>query len=197
MKRRPNLERVWRSERLRIGLAMGLIFSLAAVALRLEGHRFWCRCGRLTLWSGQIQSAHNSQHLVDPYTFTHMEHGLLLYALLRPFARWLGPGNRLVVAVAIEGMWEIAENLPAVIERYRQATIALGYAGDSVVNSIGDTARCTLGLFLAQRLPAQWSVTLFVMVELVLLAIYRDNLTLNVLMLVFPLESVKIWQMGR
>jgi Protein of unknown function (DUF2585) len=196
MKRRPNLEGVWRSERLRIGLAMGAIFGLAAVALRLEGHRFWCRCGRLTLWSGDIHSAHNSQHLVDPYSFTHVEHGLLLYALLRPFGRWVGPGSRLVIAVAIEGIWEVVENSAAVIERYRQATIALGYAGDSVVNSLGDIVACTLGLFLAHRLPVRWSVALLVTVELALLAIYRDNLTLNVLMLVFPLESVKTWQMG-
>lgn len=140
---------------------------------------------------------HNSQHLVDPYSFTHLEHGLLLYALLRPFGRWLGPSSRLILAVAIEGMWEAIENLPVVIERYRRATIALGYVGDSVVNSMGDIAACTLGLFLAQRLPVRWSVALFVSIELALLAIHRDNLTLNVLMLVFPLESVKTWQMGR
>ena len=197
MKYPPNPDPVWRSERLRIGLAIGAIFGLAAVALRLEGHRFWCRCGRLTLWSGDIHSAHNSQHLVDPYSFTHVEHGLLLYAMLRPFARWLGPGGRLILAVAIEGIWEVVENSAAVIERYRQATIALGYAGDSVVNSMGDIAACTLGLLLAQRLPVRWSVALLATVELVLLAIYRDNLTLNVLMLVCPLESVKNWQMGR
>ena len=196
MKCSVNPGRVWRSERLRIRLAIGAIFGLAVVALRLEGHRFWCRCGRLSLWSGDIQSAHNSQHLVDPYSFTHVEHGLLLYALLRPLGRWLGPGSRLVLAVVIEGIWEVVENSSAVIERYRQATIALGYAGDSVVNSIGDIAACTLGLFLAQRLPVRWSVALFVSIELALLAIYRDNLTLNVLMLVFPLESVKNWQMA-
>ena len=187
----------WRSQRLRLGLAIAAIFGLATVALRLEGHRWWCRCGRLTPWSGDIHSEHNSQHLVDPYSFTHMEHGLLLYALLRPFAGRLGPGSRLILAVALEAIWEVAENSPAVIERYRQATIALGYVGDSVVNSLGDIAACTLGFFLAQRLPVRWSVALVLAVEATLLAIYRDNLALNVLMLVFPLESIKAWQMGR
>ncbi len=197
MIRRPNPNPIWRSDRVRLGLAIAAIFGLAAVALRLEGHRFWCRCGRLTPWSGDIHSAHNSQHLVDPYSFTHIEHGLLLYALLRLFSRWLGPGWRLALAVALEGIWEVVENLPAVIERYRQATIALGYVGDSVANSVGDIAACTFGLILAQRLPVRWSVALVVTVELALLAIYRDNLTLNVLMLICPLESVKAWQMGR
>ena len=186
-----------RSDRLRVGLVMAAIVGLATVALRMEGHQWWCRCGRLTPWSGEIHSEHNSQHLFDPYSFTHIEHGLLLYALLRPFARRLGPGNRLILAVGLEAVWEVVENSSAVIERYRQATIALGYAGDSVVNSLGDIAACTLGFCLANRLPVRWSIGLLLAVEAALLAIYRDNLALNVLMLVFPLEAVKTWQMGR
>jgi Protein of unknown function (DUF2585) len=197
MNRPANSDPDWRSQRLRLGLAIAAIFGLATVALRLEGHRWWCRCGRLTPWSGDIHSEHNSQHIVDPYSFTHMEHGLLFYALLRPFAGRLGPGSRLILAVALEAIWEVAENSPPVIERYRQATIALGYVGDSVVNSLGDIAACTLGFFLAKRLPVRWSVALVLAVEAALLAIYRDNLALNVLMLVFPLESMKAWQMGR
>jgi Protein of unknown function (DUF2585) len=196
MIRHPDPDPNWRSQRVRIGLAIAAILGLAAVALRMEGHRWWCRCGHFTPWSGNIHSEHNSQHLLDPYSFTHVEHGLFLYALLRPLARWLGPRSRLILAVVLEALWEVLENSPAVIERYRQATIALGYAGDSVVNSLGDIAACALGFFLAKRLPVRWSVALVVAVELGLLAIYRDNLALNVLMLVFPLESVKAWQMG-
>jgi hypothetical protein len=196
MKLPQNPDPDWRSRRLRIGLAIAAIFGLATVARRLEGQRWWCRCGRLTPWSGDIYSEHNSQHLVDPYSFTHMEHGLLLYALLRPFARRLGPGSRLILAVGLEALWEVVENSPAVIERYRQATIALGYVGDSVANSLGDIAACTLGFFLANRLPVRWSVALLLAVEAALLAIYRDNLALNLQMLVFPLESMKAWQMG-
>jgi hypothetical protein len=186
-----------RSHRLRTGLAIPAIFGLATLALRLEGHLWWCRCGRLTPWSGDIHSEHNSQHLFDPYSFTHIEHGLLLYALLRPFARWLGPGSRLILAVGLEAVWEVVENSSAVIERYRQATIALGYVGDSVANSLGDIAACTLGFYLANRLPVRWSIGILLAIEAALLAIYRDNLALNVLMLIFPMLSVKTWQMGR
>ena len=121
---------------------------------RLEGHRWWCRCGRSMPWSGNIHSEHNSQHLVDPYSFTHMEHGLLLYALLRPFARSAEAGQLVHPRRGAGGVWEVVENSPAVIERYRQATIALGYVGDSVVNSLGDVTACAIGFFLAQRLPA-------------------------------------------
>ncbi len=192
----PNSDPDWRSHRLRIGLAIAAIFGLGTVARRLEGHRWWCSCGRLTPWSGNIHSEHNSQHLVDPYSFTHMEHGLLLYALLRPFAKWLGPGSRLILAVSTEALWEVVENSQAVIERYRQATIALGYVGDSVTNSLGDIAACTLGFFLAKRLPVRWSVALLLAIEAALLGIYRDNFALNLLMLLFPLESMKAWQMG-
>jgi Protein of unknown function (DUF2585) len=182
--------------RARVGLIIAAIIGLAMFALRLEGQRWWCRCGRLSLWSGHIHSEHNSQHLFDPYSFTHIEHGVLLYALVRPFARWIGSSGRLMLVVAIEALWEVVENSPAVIERYRQATIALGYVGDSVANSLGDIASCTLGVLLANRLPVRWSVGMLIAFEAALLLIYRDNLALNVLMLVFPLESVKIWQTG-
>jgi Protein of unknown function (DUF2585) len=185
-----------RSHRVRIGLTIAAIFGLATIALRLEGHRWWCRCGRLTPWSGDIHSEHNSQHLVDPYSFTHIEHGLLLYALLTPLGRWLGSSSRLILVVFLEAIWEVIENSPPVIERYRQATIALGYVGDSVVNSLGDISACMLGFVLASRLPVRWSIALVLTFEAALLAIYRDNLALNVLMLVIPLESVKTWQMG-
>jgi hypothetical protein len=196
MSLRPNSDPDRRSELVRIGLVIAAILVFATVALRLEGRRWWCRCGRIMPWSGKIHSEHNSQHLVDPYSFTHMEHGLLLYALLRPFAGRLKPGSRFILAIALEALWEVVENSPAVVDRYRQATIALGYVGDSVVNSLGDITACAIGFFLAQRLPARWSIALLIAVEAALLAIYRDNLALNVLMLVYPLESVKTWQMG-
>jgi Protein of unknown function (DUF2585) len=177
-------------------LAIAAIFGLAVACLRFEGQPWWCRCGRPFLWSGNIQSEHNSQHLVDPYSFTHVLHGLIFYALLRPLSGKLGQKTRLVVALLVEVAWEVAENSDAVIDRYRRATISLGYSGDSVVNSLGDIASCWLGFYLASRLPARWSVALFLAVEVTLLAIYRDCLTLNVLMLVHPIESVKSWQTG-
>jgi hypothetical protein len=167
------------------------------VALRFEGRRWWCRCGHLSPWSGDIHSAHNSKHLFDPYSFTHVLDGLLFYALLRALAGKLGSVSRLVLALALEVMWEVAENSDVVIERYRRATIALGYTGDSVFNSLGDIASCGGGLLLAAQLPVRWSVLLFFAVEAGLLAVYRDCFLLNVLMLVCPIEAVKAWQMGR
>ena len=164
--------------------------------MRLEGHRWWCSCGRPVPWSGDIWSGHNSQHLADPYTLTHLLHGLIFYALLRPSAGWLGSGTRLVLAVALESLWEVVENSEAVIERYRQATIALGYAGDSILNSLGDIVACGVGYLLARRLPVRWSIALFVLVEAALLLVYRDNLALNVLMLIWPNQAIKSWQMG-
>jgi hypothetical protein len=186
-----------RSHSLRTGLTIAALFGLAALALRLEGRRWWCRCGRPSPWSGQIWSEHNSQHLLDPYTFTHLEHGLLLYALLRPLARWVGPANRLILAMALETLWEIVENTQPVIENYRKAALARGYSGDSVANSLADLAACGLGLILAQRLPVRWSLAVFIVIEAGLLIIYRDNLLLTVMMQFLPLDSVQSWQMGR
>jgi Protein of unknown function (DUF2585) len=171
------------------------LFGLAALVLRLEGRRWWCRCGRLTPWTGDIWSEHNSQHLFDPYSFTHVEHGLILYMMFRPLARWVGPTHRLILAMAVETLWEIIENTPAVINNYRKAALARGYEGDSVANSLGDLAACGLGLLLARRLPARWSVALFIGMEVVLLAVYRDNLLLNITMQFIPIKAVEAWQM--
>lgn len=170
---------------------------LMVVLLAAGGRRWWCRCGRWWPWSFGIWGPHTSQHLADPYSLTHVLHGLIFYAVLRPLARRLRPGTRLALAVAIEALWEVVENSPFVIARYRQGTIALGYAGDSIANSVGDVASCVLGYWLASRLPTRVSIALFVMVEAGLLVLYRDNLGLNVLMLLHPVEAVKNWQMGR
>jgi hypothetical protein len=177
-------------------LAPVCVIGLVVIALRLEGHRWWCRCGRINPWSGDIWSEHNSQHLADPYTLTHVLHGMLFYALLRPLAGRLKAGTRLVLAVALEALWEVGENSAAVIQRYRQATMALGYTGDSILNSVGDIAACGVGFYLAGRLPVRWSIAFFLLVEAALLLIYRDNLGLNILMLIWPVKGVKSWQMG-
>jgi hypothetical protein len=174
---------------------MAIVLGAAVLALRFEGHRWWCSCGRPVPWSSDIRSKHNSQHLVDPYTFTHVLHGVLLYALLWPLGRWMGARLRFVLAVALEALWEIAENSETMIQRYRQATIALGYAGDSVLNSVGDIAACGVGYYLAARLPVRWTISLFILIEAALVLLYRDNLLLNIVMLVWPMEVIKSWQM--
>ncbi len=178
-------------------LAIGALFGLAAIALRLEGRRWWCRCGRLTPWMGDIWGPHTSQHLFDPYSFTHVEHGLVFYAISRPLARWIGPTHRMMLALAVETLWEIIENTQVVINNYRKAALARGYEGDSVANSLADIAACGLGLWLAHRLPARWSIALFVGTEILLLAVYRDNLILNITMQFVPIKTVEAWQMER
>jgi hypothetical protein len=140
---------------------------------------------------------HNSQHLLDPYTFTHILHGVLLYAVL-----WLLLSNRMaaswrfVLALGLECAWEVFENTPMVIDKYRTETISLGYYGDSISNSVGDILACAVGYSLAMTLPVWISTVGFVAVELFLLWWIRDSLLLNILMLVWPVEAVKSWQEG-
>ena len=171
------------------------IVTLGALTLHLMGHRVWCACGSPVPWSWDVWSGHNSQHLVDPYTLTHLLHGVLYYALLRGIvgARW--PHARVLIALAVEVTWEIIENSPAVIARYR-ATAAIGYGGDSIANSLGDIAACLLGYLAAMSLPVLVSAAGVAVVEATLLLTIRDSLLLNVLMLLHPIEAIKRWQLG-
>jgi hypothetical protein len=175
--------------------AVGVTAS-GAVALHLFGRRLWCACASASPWSWDIWSPHNSQHLVDPYTLTHVMHGLLAYAGLRWLAgpRW--PAARALVAIVAEVAWEVVENTDRVIEAYRESTIALNYVGDSIVNSLGDVAAFALGYALAGSLPAWISSVAFLGTEAVLLLTIRDSLLLNVLMLLRPIAAIKTWQMG-
>jgi len=159
-----------------------------------------CPCGTIKLWQGVVQSAENSQQIADWYSFSHVIHGLLFYAaahlLWRKWnlfdgspARWALP-----IAVAIEASWEFLENSPLIIDRYRAVTLSWGYSGDSILNSLSDIGFMVLGFWLAGRLPWKASLALGLAFELFTLVMIRDNLTLNVLMLVWPLEVVKNWQ---
>jgi hypothetical protein len=175
-------------------VAVALLVTAAAILLAM-GRPPICSCGRIELWHGALDSG-NSQHLIDWYSPSHMIHGLLFYAagflLLR---RWPAE-QRYLVALAIEAAWEILENSLIVIDRYRAATIALGYEGDSVLNSLSDIGFMSLGFWLARRLPAPASIALAITFELLTLAVIRDNLALNVLMLVWPIEAIRTWQGG-
>ncbi|MEZ6189336.1 MAG: DUF2585 family protein [Planctomycetota bacterium] len=170
---------------------------LTAVALLLMGRSLWCGCGSLVPWSFQIHSEHNSQHLFDPYAFTHVLHGVWFCAgTWLVLGRWLGPRARMLTAVSLEGVWELVENSSWVIERYRAETLALNYYGDSVLNSLADIGACALGFYLARRLPLWGSVLLFLGFELLLLVWIKDSLVLNVIMLVYPVEAIRTWQSG-
>jgi hypothetical protein len=175
------------------------IVAAAALALYLMGHPLICKCGYVKLWHFDVMSAENSQHLIDWYTPSHIIHGFLFYWLLWLAARWvpMSFGLRLVLAVAIEASWEVVENTDFVINHYREMTISLDYYGDSVINSVMDIAFMILGFFLAAWWPVWLTVAVAVALELVVGAMIRDNLTLNVLMFVWPLDSILQWQQGR
>ena len=151
---------------------------------------------RFGWWEGNIWSSGQSQRFADPYSFSHVAHGLLFYALLWRAARRTPERYRFLAAVLLEAGWEVLENSPLIINRYRAVTIALGYVGDSVLNSLSDVLMMSLGFLLAARSRASVSVALVVVLELGMLLWVRDNLTLNVIMLVHPIEAIKTWQMG-
>lgn len=171
-----------------------------ALALLAMGRTLVCTCGTIKPWWGVVQSAENSQHIADWYSFSHVIHGLLFYFFAwLAWDRWRLLGGRLArwalpIAVAFEGFWELLENSPVIIDRYRAVTVSYGYEGDSVVNSLADMGFMTIGFLLAARLPWKASLALAMVFELFTLAVIRDNLTLNILMLAWPIEAIRAWQ---
>ncbi len=170
------------------------VIGMAALILLGMGRVPICACGTVKLWHGIVNSSENSQHLTDWYTFSHIVHGFIFYYL----SGWLMPrasmAQRFLAAVMVESAWEVAENTPMVIERYRAATIALSYFGDSVINSLFDIGAMAFGFFVASRLPVAATVMLALAMEAGTAYIIRDNLLLNVVMLIYPMEWIKLWQ---
>ncbi len=176
--------------------ATALIVLATVVVLRAFGQPWWCAVGDLAPWSWDIWSPHNSQHVVDPYTWTHLLHGVVLYWILwLVLRRRTSEPTRFVIAMAIEALWEIVENTPMVIEKYREATISLDYTGDSVLNALGDLAACAVGFAFTAVVPAWVSLVAFVGIEIALIATIRDSLIMNLIMLLWPIEALKAWQM--
>ena len=183
------------SARSRVAAAL-LILLLTAGVLLAMGRPPICTCGTVELWVGSTSSAKMSQMLADWYSFSHLVHGFLFYALLWLLARRWPLEGRFLVALLIEAAWEIVENTPMIIDRYREATIALGYTGDSVLNSVSDIIMMAIGFFAAARLPVWTSVLIVIVLEIIPLIVIRDNLTLNVWMLLAPNDALREWQAG-
>ncbi|MWV29149.1 DUF2585 domain-containing protein [Aurantiacibacter rhizosphaerae] len=185
----------------RLALIVSAVIAVLAIVILLAmGRPPICECGYVKLWHGQINDSGNSQHIADWYTPSHIIHGMLFYAL----GWWLfvkrGIGGKnaarwgLALAVFLEAAWEVVENTPFVINRFREATANVGYSGDSVLNSAADIGWMAFGFWLALRLPVKWTIALALIGELVAAYVVRDNLTLNVIMLLFPIEAIAEWQ---
>ena len=178
------------------GWIIGLALVATAAMLLAMGRSAICPCGHVALWAGDVRSDQNSQQLLDWYSLTHLVHGLLFYAagwlVLRRW-RWTA---RLTLAVALEAGWEVVENSPMIIDRYRAVTMAFGYSGDSVLNSLADIGCMAAGFAIARHLPWRATVALGIALELLALWAIRDNLTLNVLMLAWPVDAIRAWQAG-
>lgn len=177
-------------------LVTGIIVITVALILLSMGREPICKCGYVMLWNGVVQSSDNSQHISDWYTPSHIIHGFIFYAVLQLFLPRWSFAAKLAAATMVEGAWEIFENTEFIINRYREATISLDYYGDSVLNSVCDILAMVAGFYAASRLPVVATVALAVFFELFTGVMIRDNLTLNVVMLLWPLDWIKAWQAG-
>lgn len=178
----------------RVVVVCVLLLVVVDAMLWLMGREFISDSG-FGLWTG-AWSPHTSQWIADPYSTSHVLHGVFFYWLLLPLGRWFLPGTRLIAAMMIESSWELLENSPIIIERYRANTASLDYFGDSILNSNSDILCAMIGFWIAWRFGWKWMIALILAVELLMLYFVRDNLTLNILMLIYPSEAIKHWQMG-
>ena len=190
-----NFDRPRLFERTPFTLSLIVIF-VAAVILSWQGRVWWCQVGDMVPWSWNIWTAHNSQHVFDPYSFTHVLHGVLEFWLIGLVFRRMPLAWRLLLAIIIESTWEVAENSSYIIQRYRTVTLSLDYFGDSIINSLADIFCCATGFTIAYKLNFWKSLALFLTTEAILIVWIRDSLVINIIMLIYPIEALKVWQMG-
>jgi hypothetical protein len=173
------------------------VILIATALIEFAMGRIWiCKCEYVLLWYGNTNGSGNSQHITDWYSFSHFIHGMLFYGFLFIFAKKLPMRTRFIIAVLMEAIWEIFENSTYTINRYRTETAALDYYGDSILNSVVDIVTCSLGFLLTRKISVKMSIVLIIILELFALYFVRDNLTLNVIMLIYPIEAIKVWQLG-
>lgn len=171
--------------------------TLMVVLLHAQSRLWWCKLGDYSIYVGDAwNSSHTSQHFLDPYTFTHILHGVLFFWLAGLIFSRLSAAWRFFIAIFAEAAWEVLENSNFIIEKYRENTASLDYFGDSIFNSVGDVLACAFGFWIAFKLGWWKSLIFFLLVEIILLLWIRDGLLLNILMLIYPLDSIKTWQMG-
>ncbi|EMI18603.1 putative membrane protein [Rhodopirellula maiorica SM1] len=175
------------------------IAGLMTAILAMLGRVWWCQIGDLSPWSWEIWSSHNSQHLIDPYSLSHLEHGFALWVIFHLLAgKKVSQSSILITIAAIEAVWEITENTPWMIQRYRETTISLDYFGDSILNSISDYLMCVTGTVIAivsrHRFGIWMAVLVVALLEIASILWIRDSLALNIIMLAFPIEAIRDWQ---
>lgn len=175
------------------GISVVIITIAFLIVLYLMGRIPYCECG-LKFWTVSAWSTETSQNFGDPYSFSHILHGIIFFGFLYLLRKKISLRIRFLIASLIEIAWEIFENTPFIINRYRTATASLDYFGDSIWNSFGDLLFCMLGFWIAMKLPWKWTVAIVVLIELIMLWLIKDNLTLNILMLIYPIDAIKAWQ---
>ena len=185
------------NDRRKVVLSIAIVLVLLALIalLHAEGRMFLCACGHFAVWVSDWCSSNTSQQLLDPYSFTHVLHGFLFFWLITLLFKHKPLGWQFLLALLLESAWEVFENTSFVINKYRNETAALGYQGDTIVNSLGDLTCALIGFLIARRLGVRWSLIVFVLIEVVLTLWIHDSLLLQILMLVRPIEAIKFWQM--
>ena len=191
----PNFEQPRLFEKTPVILCL-IVIVVSAVLLVWQGRVWWCQAGDYSPWAWDIWTTHNSQHIIDPYAFTHVLHGILEFWLIGLVFSRMPLAWRLFLAVLIESTWEVAENSSFIIERYRTVTLSLDYFGDAIINSLADILCCAAGFAIAYKLKFWKSLALFLATEAILIVWIRDSLVINIIMLIYPIEALKVWQMG-